>query len=570
MFLGSAAAVFTTSFAALPAACRGKVYPGTTVHGIDLAGATETVGMARLRSALAGFEQTAVSYVYQDQRWDLSLADLGAALDYDHMIDQALMRGRDGTIVDRYAPLVSDQRPVDIPLSLQQDESQLRTALQAIADQIALRPSDATLELKDGAIVISGGKPGRQLDLDSAISATIDLLDRGSHGLVELQTLPIAPRVDTADLVEARDHANRLIGEPIYFSHQGLTYPIDAPSLAGALIIDGGSTARLDVTRLSERFDAIAAAVLQPARNARLGWDDGIWVVERDVDGVQVARAALEQGVLDLAQSNERIAELPINPVRAAARVDNISDLGIEDHIASGSSLFAGSSAGRAENVAVSARNVSFQLVAPGEMFSFNDLLGPISHDNGFVDGSVINGDFAATDIGGGVCQVSTTVFRAAARAGFQFTEWHPHSWRLAFYEADGSPPGFDGAIYQPNNEWEIEMDLRFVNPLDSWLLLQVLIDGETVRAQFYGRPNGWTSEFGEPRLGEPKAIPAPVERVNQNLADGQRVQVQRAEAGVTVRMRRSVTAADGSLVSDGDFVSDYMSIPEVWEVAPS
>ena len=182
----------------------------------------------------------------------------------------------------------------------------------------------------------------------------------------------------------------------------------------------------------------------------------------------------------------------------------------------------------------------------------------------------MIDGDFAATDIGGGVCQVSTTVFRAAARAGFQFEEWHPHTWRLAFYEADGSPPGFDGAIYQPNSEWEYAMDLRFINPLDSWLLLQVLIDGETVAAHFYGRPNGWNVTVGEAQLSEPSPVPEPVERVNERRAPGERVQVQYAQTGVTVQLPRTVTAADGSIISDGFFVSEYQAIPDVWEVGPS
>src|SRR5690606_33302508 len=126
-----------------------------------------------------------------------------------------------------------------------------------------------------------------------------------------------------------------------------------------------------------------------------------------------------------------------------------------------------------------------------GGEFSFNNLLGPITVENGFVEGTIIEGDFVATDIGGGVCQVSTTVFRAAANAGFQFSEWHPHSWRLAFYEADGSPPGYDGAIYQAP-DWEL--DLRFTNPLDSWLLLTMVVEGESVHAHFYGRDNGWTT----------------------------------------------------------------------------
>jgi vancomycin resistance protein YoaR len=165
---------------------------------------------------------------------------------------------------------------------------------------------------------------------------------------------------------------------------------------------------------------------------------------------------------------------------------------------------------------------------------------------------------------------VSTTVFRAAALSGFDFTEWHPHSWRLGFYGLDGSPPGFDGAIYQPNTLDEIEKDLTFTNPLDSWLLLMMVVDGDTVSAHFYGRDPGWTVEMGEAQLSEPKPVPDPVVRENARLAPGERVLVQNARAGVTVRIRRTVTAADGTILADGDFVSDFRSVPEAWEVGPS
>jgi vancomycin resistance protein YoaR len=266
----------------------------------------------------------------------------------------------------------------------------------------------------------------------------------------------------------------------------------------------------------------------------------------------------------------ERSLPLPLKPVKAAARVDNMHELGIETHLAAGSSSFAGSSRERAANVRVSADHVSFKLVGPGELFSFNDLLGPISEDHGFVSGTIISGDWIASDIGGGVCQVSTTVFRAAANAGFQFSEWNPHSWRLAFYESDGSSPGFDAAIYQPNTQWESEQDLRFENPLDSWLLLMMVIDGDTVRAHFYGRDTGWSVEMFPAEVSEPKPLPDPVERVNPALAPGERRLVQQAAPGYVVRLRRRVTSADGDVIADGEFVSDYVAQPEAWEVGPA
>lgn len=552
---------------ALPAISSGQVSPGTRVNGLDISGFSMAAAEALLRETFAPLEERAVTYTFGDLSWDASLADLGMAVDYDAMLKRAMANGRDGSVWARYAALVADASERNIPLVLKRDEGTLRGLLQGIAEDIAIPARDARLELQDGMITVLDHEIGRSLDVQQAITDTNREIAAGEPVTIELVAQPANPQVLAADLEAAREDALTLVSGPVSFTHAGNIYPVDAETLAAALSIGEDNRARLDTAAMATRLDAIAAAVYLPPRNVKLGWDGGLYVVEADVDGIDVDREALDAAMQNVARSPERTAELPVTPVKAPARADNFDTLGIEGQVSVGSSSFVGSSEARAENVRVSANNISYKLVAPGETFSFNDLLGPITEENGFVQGTIIQGDFAATDIGGGVCQVSTTVFRAASNAGFQFTEWNPHTWRLAFYEADGSPPGYDGAIYQAE---DYELDLTFTNPLDSWLLLMMVIDHETVSAHFYGRSNGWTVELGEPRLSEPKPIPEPIERENPNLAPGERLLVQQASAGVTVALHRTVTAADGSVISDGDFVSDYQSVPEVWEVAHS
>lgn len=566
---GSIGSIVATATLAVPARTRGQVYPGTRVNGIDIsgysAGATEWI----LRNSFALFEEQAVTYAFGERLWHASLADLGMSIDYEAVVDQAMRHGRDGSVLGRYTMLMQASHARVIPLILNRDEAALRKFLEDIGRELAVSPRDARLEVQGGEVVIVEHVAGQELDLDQAVEATNREVGSGRPVTIELATVPVEPTVSAADIAPAREDAMRMVSGPVSFTHGGLSYPIDVATLSAALTIGTDNTARLDAGAMAFRLDAIAEAVSMPPQNVKLGWDGGLYVVEGDVDGVAVDRETLAGAIEDLARGTRREGPLPITAVKAAARADNIDELGIAGHIATGSSSFAGSSVARAENVAVSARHISYKLVAPGELFSFNDLLGPITLENGFVEGTIIQGDWTASDLGGGVCQVSTTVFRAAANAGFQFIEWNPHSWRLAFYEADGSPPGYDGAIYQPNTPDEMEKDLVFANPLDSWLLLQTVIDNGTVSAHFYGRSNGWTVELGEPRIGPPKPIPEPVERINPNLAPGERIMVQQAQAGVTVALHRTVIAADGSTVSDGDFVSDYRSVPEAWEVGP-
>ncbi len=554
---------------ALPARCSGNVYPGTNVHGVDFSGMSRAAGESLLRSTFSAMESNAVTYAFEGRTWNASLADLGMAVDYNAMIEGAMAQGRNGSLVDRYLILMAEGEEHWVPIAIDRDHSVFDSYLTKIATEIDTEARNARLVRNGAQVDIRDHVAGRRLDIEQARTETIAAVSTGRTSTIELTTTILAPKVTSAQLAAAREEALLLIGEPIIFTYSNDNFPIDSESLTAALAIDRDGTASLMADRIGDRLDEIERAVSTAPRNVMLGWDDGLYVVENDADGATLDREILAQLLTETARSETRTAPLPVTSVRAAARTDNVHDLGIDGHLAYGSSSFAGSSETRATNVVVSANNVSYKLVGPGEFFSFNDLLGPITVENGFVEGTIILGDWAASDLGGGVCQVSTTVFRAALNAGFRFEEWNPHSWRLGFYEADGSAPGLDAAIYQPNTPDEFEKDLIFENPLDSWLLLMMVVDGGTVYAHLYGKDNGWNVEIFDARVSEPKPVGEPVQRENSALASGERLKVQNAQPGYVVRVRRKVTDHNGNVISDGDFVSDYRSQPEAWEVGP-
>jgi vancomycin resistance protein YoaR len=566
MVAGSLGTTMAAVAIALPTRCSGNVYPGTTVQGINISGMSRTTSESLLRSTFSPIESNAVSYTFEGQTWNASLADLGMTVDYDTMLERAMAQGRDGSLVNRYRTLLAEGEELHVPLAIQREDATLDSYLAEIAMQIETEPENARLVRNGAQVDIRDHVAGRRLNIERARTATIAAVSTGRTSTIELATTTLAADVTTSQLAGAREAALLLISEPIFFTYGNDIFPVDSETLTAALAIDRDGTASLLATRIGDRLDAIERAVSTSPRNVKLGWDDGLYVVEDDIDGTALDQEALAQLLTAIALSDTRTAPLPVTPVQAEARTDNVNELGIEGHLAYGSSSFAGSSDTRATNVVVSANNISYKLVGPGQAFSFNDLLGPITVDSGFVEGTIILGDWAATDLGGGVCQVSTTVFRAAQNAGFRFQEWNPHSWRLGFYEADGSSPGLDAAIYQPNTPDEFEKDLIFENPLDSWLLLMMVVDRDTVYAHLYGRDNGWKTELFDARVSEPKPVGEPVERENPALAPGERRQVQNAQPGYVVRVRRTVTADDGTVIADGDFVSDYRSQPEAWE----
>ncbi len=556
--------------AVLPARHQGQFYPGARVEDIDLSGFTRSQGNAVLRATFASFEQEALTFTFEDKQWSASLRDLGMAIDYDAMLDQAWVLGRDDGVVGRYAVLLDQGEDRNVPLILTQEPETLDTFLASIAGEIMVPARDARLVRRGSEIQILADQTGAEMDMERAEAEVLAAVKHAKPSEIALTTLDIPPDVTAADLEGAKEDAVVLVSDPVIIRLDDASWEISPNDLTSALIIPKNGAARLDASTLTPILTSFAEEARKEPTNAVLGWDGGLYVVEDDKDGQQTDIANLEELVVAAAATDKRTVNMPMDPIKAEVRGDNLETLGIDGLIAEGSSSFAGSSEARAENVRVASRHISNKLIPPGSLFSFNDNLGPISLDKGYVEGKIISGEWTADDLGGGVCQVSTTVFRAALWAGFAFDEWHPHSWRLAFYEADGSPPGMDAAIYQPNDPDGWEADLKFTNPLESWLLLQMVVDGETASAQLYGASLDYTVEIDPPKVGRPVKPGKPLEKENPKLPKGARNKVQNAAPGYKVELTRRLLR-DGEVIegSEWTFVSDYEPQPEVWEVGP-
>lgn len=566
------AALGATAGIAVPLSTRGSFYPGTAVSGVDISELTMSGAIEVLQAHFAAFESAAIDYVFEDQRWTASLADLGYRIDYEATLEAAYGHGRDGSMVERYSGVLVSTNHESYPVVFTGDDATLTAFLEQIGPEIKGAARDARLYVSDGTVKVLDNRDGRQLDIDSAVAGTRTAIRSASRAVVELETLPVVSPVTTADLEPLRQQALTLISDAVTIVAGDTQWTVPKEMLINALVLpkEGDlSSPYLDTASLADAMQDIANEMYTAPVNAIVGWNDGLYAVESDTPGQQVDIDALTAAIADAAASaSSRSVDLPLTAVPADIRTDNLDELGITDMLAEGSSSFAGSSEARAENVRVSAEHLTHTLIPPGASCSFNDALGPISLDNGFVEGKIIKGEWIESDLGGGACQASTTVFRAALYAGLEFTEWHCHSFRLAFYEADGSKPGIDAAIYQPNNEWEWELDLVFTNPTDSWMLMEMTTEGETAVTTLYGAPTGYNVEVTVPYISDPIKPEGPLEKVDDKLQKGDRQQITTAADGYKVIMHRVVTR-DGEVVSEEDFTSDYQPQRETWLIGP-
>lgn len=234
---------------------------------------------------------------------------------------------------------------------------------------------------------------------------------------------------------------------------------------------------------VADSFDVITKDIDIKGKNARLGFVDGkIIVKEPSQNGRAVDRDKAIGDILNAVQNHiSRDIALVVTESRAAVTEDNFEELGIKELISQGESDFVGSHASRIHNVMTAMEHFDGALIAPGEEFSFVELLGDVDASTGYLPELVIKGNKITKEFGGGVCQVSSTVFRAAVYAGLDITERRNHSFVVSYY----GEPGRDATIYIPHP------DLKFINNTPGYILMQPHVEGTKLTFDFFGTSDG-------------------------------------------------------------------------------
>jgi vancomycin resistance protein YoaR len=566
---GGATAAALTAGAAFPLRCNGKFYPGAAIAGVPVGGLTREEARAAIQTRVDGFTRSAVTYVYQNRTWHFSADELGVSIDIDAAIEQAWAYGRDEGLTDRYEALL-DRRNFAQPLITRVDSARLDAALADVAGDIHLEPVDATFGMAGTEITITPERTGRTLDVTAAREQTL-------KGMVDLEPITVMLRVSidpaavtAEDLEPSRAEAARLISGGVTLRYRDDTWEVDRDALARSIMIPAdivNARPELDPATLAIILQPIADELYRAPVNAEIGWNNGVYAVSESRAGRAIDVQALAERVIEAAgEDGDREVEIPAQKLVPEIDSENLDALGIVGLMAEGASSYAGSATERAINVEVSAEKVNHAVIPPGGSLSFLDAVGKISVDAGFVEGKIIADGWYASDIGGGVCQVSTTVYRAALLAGLPFAEWHPHGFRVGFYELDGWPAGMDAAIYQPNNDGEWALDLIVTNPTDAWILLQMTTADQVVTASLYGPDTGYQVELSDVELSNPTEPSAPLERKSADLPAGERQQTQQAQPGITATLVRRVMQ-DGELVSEDTFVSVYAPVADAFVV---
>lgn len=564
--------------ALLAVAARGEALPNVRVGDVAVGGLGAEDARERVAARATALAQEPIRLSLGDQAWTPLPAELGVSYDPAGAVAAAMDAGRDRPLGGLPRTLGLDREPIAVPLPVAFDRARFDAYMDRLDGEVGTPPVDATVSLVGLDAAVTPGHDGRGIDREAARAALMPQIARLAPASVALQerAVPAAMSADQVRSAEAR--VDRLLAAPMALTANGEAWPVAPEEIAPLLRVvpldrDSQMTIAVEVddTGLDALVGGIADQVDTPTTDA---WVEAGAVHDRlhaAVAGRTVRREELAAALREAIGSDRHEVAIPVETGSAPAVSTEalMADLGVTEMVALGDSGFAGSDAGRDLNVRLAAERLDGTLVPPGGVFSYNAAIGTL-FDSGYAQADATIEGSGGTAEGGGVCQVSTTVFRAALNAGLPIVEWWPHSYRSPFYEQQGWSAGFDAAIVQVYGDDAAGTDLRFQNPTDGWILVGARVDEDAhLVVELRGTDPGYTVEFGDPITEWTAAAPAPEIAVDPALAPGDVVEERAATEGLTVSVVRRVYDGAGNEIATDTFVSPYQPRAAVQRVGP-
>ncbi len=356
--------------------------------------------------------------------------------------------------------------------------------LGALADELELKaklpaPRAARATVKGSEPVVTPSRPGRVVDREQ-FAVALEAALRAGDATLAAPLVDDSPELDTAAAQEAAATVRRVLRAPVALTFRGKKTGVLEPQRLARLVRVRPRRTHFVVGFDRERVAAAVKPALEPwrkrARNARFVVEGERVRIIPSRPGLDVNPKVAVESLTAAAYSDLRTAELALRETRADRTTVEARALGIRERISTFTTEMGTSSSNRIHNVHLMAEFIDGTLIQPGELFSFNDSVGPRTAERGFREGQMIIGSLLLPAIGGGVCQTATTLFNNTWELGLPIVSRFNHSFYISHY-----PLGRDATV-----SWG-GPDFVFRNDLKSGILIKTSYTNETLTFSFFG-----------------------------------------------------------------------------------
>lgn len=564
----------------------GRVFPGVSISGVDVGGQNAARAEGLLLNDLKYPQQGKILLVDRDQNWLVTPAEMGLIIDPASSVQAALSYGRNGSIFHRLnQQLDALYLGASLPAVMIFDQRASYERLATIAAQVDHPLIEASIGLEGLQVVVHPGDIGRTVDIDASLEAINQQVMLQQDGVIPLVVKETAPTI--LDASRQAEIARTILSQPLTLTLPGGEsgefgpWVFEPPALAEMLtfesVLENNNftyQVALERTVLEDYLNELSPELNILPKNARFIFND-------DSHQLEVIEPSITGRTLDIQQSIQSIQQKLVNseheiPLEFAFTPPSVNDeatgesLGIRELIHEETSYFYGSSAARIQNIQASASRFHGLLVPPNSIFSMSDALGNISLDNGYAEALIILGGRTITGVGGGVCQVSTTLFRTVFFSGYPIVERNAHAYRVSYYEKvagnriDPDLAGLDATVFVPL------VDFKFNNDTPNWLLMETYVNPtySSITWKFYSTSDNREVQWDT--TGPQNIVPAPdVEyKENPELEKGEKNQVDWAADGADVTVNRTVLRS-GEVYLKDTIKTHYLPWAAVFEYGP-
>lgn len=522
-----------------------KIYPGVVVDNVSLG--NKTVEEAQL--LLSGLEEKIPGEVIlksNEKEWKVSLAEVSFHLRIRETANKAYQYGRDGDFVNNLKSIFRAFKDGEqISLNYILDEKTLINKITLIFTEVfspAIDPKiEMTTDFNSGKklVIVTPGQTGAELDKSRALAMIKTKLGVFDFSEMDLPIHSINPAFGQAQIDKTKERAERLLDKELSLSFEDYLWNLKDSELLDFLAYDG----TYSTDKIANYASTISRAIERVPQNAAFNFvDNKVTLFRPAVEGVELDIDKFTENVVEglenLEKSEEKLTvSIPVKTKRPEVTTESVNNLGIKELIGRGYSNFKGSIAGRVHNIVLASSKINGTLIKPGEVFSFNKTLGDVSAATGFQQAYIIKEGRTVLGDGGGVCQVSTTLFRAALNAGLPIEERWAHSYRVSYYE-QGFGPGLDATVFDPS------YDLKIRNDTPGHILIQAYTDTNNLRLTFdlYGTSDGRVSTITKPKIWSETPPPPDLYQDDPTLPIGTVKQVDWRAWGAKVSFDYKVT----------------------------
>jgi vancomycin resistance protein YoaR len=532
----------------------GRISPGVMVAGISIGGKTPEEAIEILSTTISPLEK--ITITDNDQVFNIELDIIDFSYDFQKSAQAAYTLDKTGNIAyDIWQKLILPFNKTNLGLRLSLNEDLLLESLSVIAEQASIEPIYPSVSLVNNLVVVEKGTEGQALDIESLRSEIGQTLAFVRSSPIPLQLVSVDPTLTNEEVESFKTRAENLINKSLSLAFEYQTYTYKNDDVFALLDPKGEYNEEAIIDLVTE----VTSSINREPQNSTFVFDGGrVKEFSPAKDGVRLKEDSLVNMITGnlrtLETTDDKIAsfEIPYETTAPDVETEDVNNLGIKELVGRGSSRYRGSISSRIYNLALAASRFNGVLVAPGETFSFNNVLGDVSLDTGYKKAYIIKDGKTVLDDGGGVCQVSTTLFRAVLDAGLPVVERRAHAYRVGYYEQD-SAVGFDATVYSPTT------DFKFKNDTPGHLLIQTYANTATASLVFeiYGTSDGRVASTTKPITTDISPPPEDLYVDDPALPEGTIKQIDWKAWGAKSRFTYTVQRA-GETIYNKTFYSNY------------